>query len=229
MIPKVVSLVLLAFSLSSNASLVGRSIDPASGTDVDAYYDTELDITWLADANYASTSGFDQDGMMTWDDTQQWISFLNDSSHLGIQHWRLPEIIDLGQNGCVFAFSNSDCGWNVELGTGEMAHLFYASLENLGRYDKFGSRTGVSGLQNSGPFLNIQQGSYWSGTEQVLDSYAWIFEFEGGKQAAQPKSQVGFAWAVVDGDPLVATPLPAAFWLFASALGLIAFLRRKPN
>ena len=30
-------------------------------------YDTELDITWLQDANYALSSGVDEDGAMSWD------------------------------------------------------------------------------------------------------------------------------------------------------------------
>jgi len=30
-------------------------------------HDTVLNITWLQDANYAQTSGYDADGKMTWD------------------------------------------------------------------------------------------------------------------------------------------------------------------
>jgi hypothetical protein len=29
-------------------------------------YDTVLDIKWLQDANYAQTSGYDDDGRMNW-------------------------------------------------------------------------------------------------------------------------------------------------------------------
>lgn len=29
-------------------------------------YDDVLDVTWLQDANYAKTSGYDADGWMTW-------------------------------------------------------------------------------------------------------------------------------------------------------------------
>ena len=31
-------------------------------------YDDVLDITWLQDANYAQTSGYDNDGKMSWAD-----------------------------------------------------------------------------------------------------------------------------------------------------------------
>ena len=44
-------------------TLQARDVD-ANGV-VDAYYDTVLDITWLADANYVQTSGYDADGKMT--------------------------------------------------------------------------------------------------------------------------------------------------------------------
>ena len=33
-------------------------------------YDTDLNITWLQDANYAQTSGFDADGKMTWNEAR---------------------------------------------------------------------------------------------------------------------------------------------------------------
>ncbi len=165
--------------LPADAEVVGRApiADAVSG--YSAFYDEVLDITWLGDANYARTTGFDQDGLMTWDEAQLWISSLNSNSHLGLRDWRLPEIIDVDNNGCVFAFSGSDCGWNVDLTTGEMAHLYYATLENLGQFDTEGVPPSVWGLQNSGPFINIEQGSYWSGTEHVLDSYAWEFDFHG--------------------------------------------------
>lgn len=55
-----------------------------------AYYDDVLDITWLADANYAMTSGYDSDGLMTWDEAQSWIGTLNTANYLGVNDWRLP-------------------------------------------------------------------------------------------------------------------------------------------
>ena len=33
-----------------------------------AYYDNVANLTWLADANAAKTSGYDADGRMTWAD-----------------------------------------------------------------------------------------------------------------------------------------------------------------
>ncbi|MFK5950219.1 MAG: hypothetical protein QM500_15750 [Methylococcales bacterium] len=43
-----------------NAALVGRLAATEGGTDYQAYYDTETDLTWLADANAAGAA-------MRWD------------------------------------------------------------------------------------------------------------------------------------------------------------------
>ena len=45
-------------TVSAHASLVGRLPSTPGGTDFQAAYDTVLDITWLADANYAITEDF---------------------------------------------------------------------------------------------------------------------------------------------------------------------------
>ncbi len=61
-------------------TLLGRDLDGNDAT-FEAYYDTVLDITWLADANYAQTSGYDADGMMDYR-----------LASLGFSNWRLPRI-----------------------------------------------------------------------------------------------------------------------------------------
>lgn len=50
-------------------------------------YDDVLDITWLQDANYAKTSGYDDDGLMTWDASMAWAEQLE---YAGFADWRLP-------------------------------------------------------------------------------------------------------------------------------------------
>ena len=42
-----------------------------------AVYDTDRNITWLANANYALTSGYDADGTMTWAAANTWAAGLN--------------------------------------------------------------------------------------------------------------------------------------------------------
>ena len=51
------TILLLSFATISEAALIDRG----NGL----LYDPDLDITWLADGNYAKTSGYDDDGKMT--------------------------------------------------------------------------------------------------------------------------------------------------------------------
>ncbi len=69
----------LAFAGFAHASLIDRG----GGM----IYDDELDITWLQDFNYAMTSGYDADGLMTWDAASAWAASLNIAGNEG---WRLP-------------------------------------------------------------------------------------------------------------------------------------------
>jgi hypothetical protein len=207
-------------------TLQARDVD-ADGV-VDAYYDTLLDITWLADANYVQTSGYDADGKMTWDTAQTWIGTLNTASFLGVNDWRLPAVTDTGPTGCDFAYSGTDCGWNADTSTGEMASLFYDTLGNLALYDTSGGfpQSGY-GLTNSGPFSNIQSYYYWADTESASDpSEAWYFHLNFGSQNDSNKDLNRNAWAVRSGDISV-VPIPAAIWLFASGLGFLGWFKRQ--
>jgi hypothetical protein len=201
------------------ATLQGRDLDGNLAT-FEAWYDTALDITWLADANYAGT-------YMSWGDANAWASGLNINGYTG---WRLPTVTDTGNDGCNYAFTGTDCGYNVDTATGEMAHMFYATLGNLAYYDTAGNPNQPgAGLTNSGPFSNLQSASYWSATENVTNSdNAWLFYFYIGRQydgGYKPNSF--YAWAVQSGD-VGTVPIPAAVWLFSSGLlGLVGVARRR--
>jgi hypothetical protein len=68
---------LLAAGLSNaaHAALQGRDLN-GSADSFEAYYDTELDLTWLADANFAKTSGYHGSGLMNWTDANAWVAGL---------------------------------------------------------------------------------------------------------------------------------------------------------
>jgi hypothetical protein len=224
-----VALVLGSFSICANAALLSR----LSGQ---AYYDDVLDITWLTDANYAATSGYTGDnGHMNWHESAAWIEFLNSSNFLGVNQWRLPKVVDTGSPGCDGAYGGTDCGYNVEVTTGEMAHLFFSTLNNISAYDRNGTSTGCGNLTapcltNVGPFENLLADVYWYGqTYRTATDYAWEFHFRAGDQSAR-NATVNFhhAWPVMDGD-IGAVPIPAAFWLFGSALGLLGWMKRRVN
>ena len=206
------------------STLQGRDLDGNLAT-AEAYYDIVLGITWLADANYAGIT-------MTWADANAWATGL-DPYGSGITGWRLPTVTDTGAPGCEFAFAGTECGYNVDTATSEMASMFYDTLGNTPYADASGNLAQVGwGLSNTGPFRDLQPYYYWSGTEYPLLPFrAWDFNFGSGSQGYIGKRAELYAWAVHAGDVgASAVPVPAAVWLFGSGLlGLIGIARRGPR
>lgn len=218
-------------------TLQARDLNGDGATD--AYYDTVLNITWLADANLAAsntfgTSGINAAGYMNWGTANTWIANMNAANYLGFDDWRLPTMIDIGNDLCNFAYSGTDCGYNVLTGDAqttvysEMASMFYDTLGNLAKYDTSGNIRQLGwGLTNTGPFSKLQSSVYWSGLEYAPTSSAWDFNFDAGNQSVSGKVNNRYAWAVRPGDVVV--PVPAAVWLFGSGLmGLLGVgVRRR--
>ncbi len=213
------------FSISSiaNAHLVGRLAATPGGTDYQAYYNDEADLTWLADANV-------NNGVMNWTDANAWAAGLNVG---GVTGWRLPDTIDVGNDGTTYTsiYQGVDYGYNITTHS-EMSNMFYNVLGNTARYDTSGTATGCTApdycLSSAGPFTNLQSGSYWSATEYAPSTdLAWYFLMHFGDQRYYGKTSSLYAWAVLSGD-VSAVPVPAAVWLFGSGLiGLIGFAKRK--
>lgn len=97
---------LFVSSFSSHAALMGRDLD-GDNTTAEAYYDTVLKITWLADANI--------NGDAFWTDQINWVNNLN---RYGVSGWRLPNA-DVNGDGVVDICSSSGCIDN------EMGYLFW--------------------------------------------------------------------------------------------------------
>lgn len=224
------------------STLQGRDLDGNLAT-FEAYYDTILNITWLADANFARTSGYDPDGAMNWATATSWATNLNPYSS-GITGWRLPTVNPVDgttDDDLTFAYDGSeDRGYNVSApGTlyagstaSEMAHLFYNTLGDRAYYSTLGVLQAGYGLINTGPFSNLPSSntSYWSGTSRTA-YFMWAFSANG---LQEPLNYIYpfYAWAVHDGDVGAAipssVPVPAASWLFCSGLlGLIGVVQRK--
>lgn len=205
------------------STLQGRDLDGNPAT-LEAYYDTVLDITWLADANYAGTR-------MNWAMANTWAVNLNPYGS-GITGWRLPTTVDVGNDGATYTnyYQGVDTGYNITT-HGEMSYLFYETLGNTAYHDTSGNAAQLGwGLSNTGPFFNVQSNDYWSATEYAPDTYkAWVFGFYDGYQLNVNKTYNLYAWAVHAGDVGVSTvPVPAAVWLFGSGLlGLIGITRRR--
>lgn len=117
------TLLLAATSTFANAAVIsgqgtwettlqGRDLDGDAST-YEAYYDTALNITWLADANYSKTSGYSEYGDMIWDVAKAWAAQLNIN---GITGWRLPDVKPV--NGTSFNNNYSPAGttpWSWDL------------------------------------------------------------------------------------------------------------------
>jgi len=209
----------LSFVTSANAALYSR-------LNGQAVYDSDLNVTWLADANLAASETFGvagvgsvAPGMMSWYTAPTWIQALNTADYLGFSDWRMPTTL----------FPDSSCGLQSNVNgayncTGsEMGHLFYTEL---------GGTAGNSILTSGDPdlalFHNIQVDfPYLSSTINAPGSTGvWVFGFDNGNEFGNLQSAPEYVWVVRTGD-VAAVPVPAALWLFGSGLiGILGFMRR---
>ena len=196
-------LVFLLVSSSVNADLVSR----AGGALV---YDSDLDITWLTDANYAFTSGYVGnitatygDGRMSWQQAYDWAQQLE---FLGFNDWRLPRALPvngISYNGNLSYDRSTDTGYNITSPNNELAYMFHANLGNISYYDTVGNAPQSNyGLQNRGEFQNYYEYYYWTNNvhPDFGDTYSWGFSNIVGGQRIYYQPGEHYAWAVRDGD-----------------------------
>ncbi|MBT9540386.1 DUF1566 domain-containing protein [Thiobacillus sp.] len=176
-------------------------------------YDDEQNITWLQDANYAKTSGYDANGVMVWNEAMVWASSL---SYGGVSGWRLPTTTQ-PDSGCASQLAGGQ-GYGGGCTASELGHLFYL---DLGGVD--GQSIVTTHNANFNLFQNIQTEFYWSETEYNA-SQAWNFYMTNGYQYADNKFEPNsrYAWAVRDGD-VAAIPEPETYVMFLAGLGLVAY------
>lgn len=156
-------------------------------------YDTDQNITW-----YDYTNVLD-----TWDNQNIWVSALSVTYGGNVYtDWRLPAFTDSG--GCNYSYNGTNCGYNVDPDTGEVAHLFN-ELGNLSYYDTSGNPDQPGwGLIETGDFQNLQAGPYWMGTEySPYTLYSWYFHLNYGNQEPFPNNHIYRGIAVRDGIPVV--------------------------
>lgn len=202
-------LTLSVLTLSANAALYDRG----NGL----IYDDVQDITWLQDMNYAKTSSYDDDGRMNWSDAHTWVDQL---SYGGFDDWRLPS-------------AGPDAIVGYEDSSSELGYMYYDNLANAS-FGPGSPSPNVSftdmGTGNAVSFYNVQPNILWYGEASVdRPEEHWAFFFDIGAQSPTSDSNEAYSWAVRDGDvALSEVPVPAAAWLFGSAiLGLIGVKRKQ--
>lgn len=172
-------------------------------------YDTDLNITWLADGNYARTSGFSADGKLTWSEAVAWADGL---TYGGYSDWRLPVTFDR-QMSCR----------NIICNNSEMGHLFF---------DELGGVPGSFILTSSDPdlalFSNVQDYYYWTGNEWSSDPQdpAFAFGMGFGTQEVYARANPFYALAVRDGDVAASVAEPSTHILAIFALVTCLAYRR---
>jgi len=133
----------------AGAALIDRgSFNDGFGGFMNLIYDTDLDITWLGDANFAKTSGFDADGFMTWNTANNvWAPSLTVG---GFTDWRLPTTTQPDGSCAIQGLGGSGQDGGLNCTGSEMGHL-----------------SNVEGITFAAPgvFDNVQDDAYWSGTE----------------------------------------------------------------
>jgi hypothetical protein len=185
--------IFMCFALPVNAALFSR----LGGKLV---YDSDLNITWLADGNLAESNtfgvtGINLDGSMSWASglPQAWIGAMNSTYYLGINNWRLPNTLH-PDGSCELVDANRSYGRYC---TGsEMGHLYYTEF-GLGAGEGIGDGSPVT---NIGPFKNVRRNTYWSQTAVQNSGRQYVFQFQAGYQNLGLTNINDYAWPVFDGD-----------------------------
>ena len=198
-----IALALTAAFFIASTSVHAELLERLNGL---AYYDTESDLTWLADANYAMTSGHNENGRMNWAEANAWVASLDIDGVAGADGWRLPNTLQLDPS-CDHHPPTSSEGISYNCSGSEMGNMFYNVL---------GGIAGESILTNHNSnfylFKNVQPEIYWSATEYTEDPfYAWYFAMGDGTQGYGGSKHTNTlnAWPVMDGD-IGAAPEPAS-------------------
>jgi hypothetical protein len=177
---------------------------------VEAWYDADQNITWLADWSLAPT------GRRNWDDANAWAEGLN---LWGYDDWRLPR---MGSgDGC--ANDTLDVSWNCRGLGNELGYLWYVHLGNTATVTHY-----------TGSFSNMAQTAYWTQTVSPRSpSERYVFStFNGSQYLSNAGDTVPYATAVRSGDVQIRStpnrvPAPGALTLLAAGLLGMAWVRRS--
>ena len=234
----------MLLAMSTQAALVDRG----NGM----IYDDVLDVTWLQDASYATTSGFDPDGRMNWFDASLWVDSLDFG---GFSDWRLPSIVPKNGTDFDYFFSfdgGSDRGFNQNTDFNELAYMFAVNLGNTSYFDSNGTGMQSGSESFESTFIDAETGiitsfqnideRYWTNiANDPITNAAWAFQLGTtnnlsiGESQLLNTSSIIAAWALRDGDVLsiIAPPpvpkvsAPASVSLLGLAIACLLFSRKR--
>ena len=201
-------LLISAVLLSASGAVQAALFDRGGGL----IYDDDLNVTWLANANYGAGSVYDDlasstDGRMSWANAVSWaanLSYYDSVRNVTYTDWRLPVNI------------------NILSSVTEIDHLLYTELGG-------NAWNSILTTHNANYFLfqNIQDDVYWSNTSNIAClGFGTHYSCSAGTAHPYNESIGLYAWAVRPGD-VAAVPVPAAAWLLGSGLlGLTGFSRK---
>ncbi len=181
--------------------------------------DDVLDVTWLQDANYALTSGFDSvdteaDGKFRWNYAKQ---FVDELDYAGFSDWRLPKMtfVDANNNGypdCAVDKISTCTEEELDL----ISELHYMYTVNLGnpkkpetqvywKNTKYKFIDGTTGLERE--IKNLRAPGYsgmWheTGFTGAAKNAVWVYTTGINSIGFSSKMNFYIPWPVRDGDVL---------------------------
>jgi len=210
------ALLMMTLAVPAGATLITIGTATYLGSDYNLIYDDNPSgsIVWL---DYTNPSA-------GWSSQVAWASSLNTAGVLtynllpgyGITWdggWQLPTTVD----------NNLSFNSPPAAASSQMAYLYYTQL---------GNTYGVSPT-NTGPFTQLQNYRYWSGTEYTAyEGEAWCFDFATGGQIAtsedfyyRPALAVRSAQLEIEAEPV---PEPSTMLLLGAGLaGLVGMRYRR--
>ena len=208
-------LVILGFSIKSNATLTTIGTANYNFNNYNLIYDSDLGITWL---DYSKSRD-------VWTNQLSWAWNLNNSGVLiysvnpGVTvswsgGWRLPESVDGPYPYTGTRFNDT---------TSEMGHLYYTELGNAAG----------GPMTNTGDFENLitdDEWSYWSTPESSVHEYStWAFNFSNGALFLEMSASGGlpFYALAVRSSNVTFIPEPSTYLLLGSGIIGLAFWRRR--